>query len=324
MSEAIVDTPVASVTPVPRIREIAVVGEIHFAGRALVRALLSKGLRARVLCPDDRAEAAVSNLRTASDPENAVRIIHGSVAAKEALAETLKGVYGAVFLSPITMGGRMYRPREHLEDVRRVISVAQSQALRKLVYHSALGADPMSYSLSLREAALAEELVSASNCQDYRVRTGPLMGRGDGFLGEILKAVKTGSFIAGFMGCGSTPIQPIHVDDMARCISRIFIDRPSEINPGVLNLAGPDTTTMLNLADMAEARLGRTKLRIHIPLFLLKLVVSMKPGDLRFKERVGLLFDTFYTEKNDALSLLAPEEKLTTLKQAQEEILLPA
>ena len=325
------------------IREIAVVGEIPFAGRALVQALLKQGFSARVLCPDEAAELAVVstipaksmlenpptltpglNVFTAGSPANeqvaSIETVRGSLESSKDIEMALKGAYGVCFLSPITLNGRMYRANEHVDDVKRLAQAAQNGAIRKLVYHSALGAHPESQSRALRQAAEAEEVIHAAKCEDFRVRTGPLMGRNDGFLSEILRSVSTPAPLMRILGYGSTTVQPLHVNDMAASGARIFSNQPDELRAGYYCLAGPEVTTLLDLIDRAAARVKRNKLKIHIPLFMLQLWLALMKGN-GFREQVSLLFDTFYTEENDAPRLMTGGRELTTPTQAQEEIL---
>ncbi|MCY3023359.1 MAG: NmrA family NAD(P)-binding protein [Planctomycetota bacterium] len=308
-------------------RRIAVVGEIPFAGRALVRALVRRSLPVRVLCPDEQADQAT---RSAGEvqvvPETwpkgtlAVEVARGDLDSPTALAAVLEGAYGACLLSPITMDGRVYRAQQHLEDVRRFVQAAQNAGVQKLVYHSALGAHVKALSLTLRAAAAAEEVIRPAQCRSYLVRTGPLVGPGDGFLSNIVDAVRRPSPSVIVWGYGSTTVQPLHVDDMGRCMARLLVDKPEELQPGRYSLAGPETVTLLELLDRAAARLGRSKLRFHIPLFVLRLAVLVNPSQ-GFRERVDLLFDGFCAEHNDAPRLLGPGDELVPLKQTLDALL---
>jgi uncharacterized protein YbjT (DUF2867 family) len=310
----------------PEPRKIAIVGEIPFSGKAFVGALLRKGLSARVLCPDSLAEAAIREAESAAAAQGAVvgtlETVRGEMDSADALKSTLQGCYGVCFLSPITMDGRLYRARQHVQDVQRVVEASQNAALRKLVYHSGLGAHPESQSRALQQSAEAEEIIHASKCEDFRVRTGPIMGRGDRFMTEIVKTAAAGPFVK-VLGYGSTTVQPIHVDDLARCLTRFFVDQPEAMSPGYYSLAGPEALTLMDLLDIASERIGRMKFKFHVPLFVLNMLTSINKSD-GFKERISLLYDTFFTEQNDALKLLSPGERLITPKQTQEEILAAA
>lgn len=298
-------------------RKIAILGEIAFAGRALAYALATQAITARVLCPDEKMEASLRSIPECSR----IEVVLGNLGEKNKIAETMQGVYGATFLSPVNLKGRMYRPHSHLEDVMSVIEAAENSAVRKLVYHSALGAHPTASSQALRQAAEAEELVHGSRCEDFRVRTGPLMGPGDSFLSDILATVNTNSPFMGIPGYGGTNMQPLHVDDMARCLARIFLEQPDQVLvPNVYSLAGPETTTELDLVDMALARLGRSKIKFHAPIFILQLLTLTKVGK-SLKERLGLILDLLCTDNSDTLKLLKSSESLISTKQAQEQVL---
>jgi uncharacterized protein YbjT (DUF2867 family) len=301
-------------------RKIAIVGEIPFSGAALVRALQRKGLSARVLCPDPQSETAALAARDPNAAGTTVDTVRGDVGSAPSLQEVFRGVYGAIFLSPINMSGRIYRPASHVEDTRRVSEAAEHAAIRKLVYHSTLGASPESPSQATRQAAEAEAIIRGSRCEDFTIQTGPLMGRGDGFLTRILNSVRNGSPFMTLRGYGSTLVQPLHVDDMARCCTRFFTDHVDSLQPGVYRLGGPETVTLLDLVDAALERTGRSKVKIHLPLFVLKMISTAR-GNSRFSEEVALLFDCFFTESNDAAKLLEPGERMITPRQAQDEIL---
>ena len=115
------------VKPDPPARKIAVLGEIPFAGRALVCALLARHLKPRVLCPDEDSERAIR----AAGGEAACEIVRGTLESPDAIAAVMEGAYGAVFLSPVGLHGRLYRAPTHLEDVRRVVAAARNTSLRK-------------------------------------------------------------------------------------------------------------------------------------------------------------------------------------------------
>ncbi|MFH0938755.1 MAG: NAD(P)H-binding protein [Planctomycetota bacterium] len=313
---------VKPVAPPESRRKVAVVGEILFSGIALARELLDRGISVRALCPNEAVEQAVrQNVTQSSDPAApTIEVIRGDLDSPQAVAAVVTGAYGVVFLSPITLTGRADRAETHVEDVRRVVNAAQNTAVRKLVYHSALGAHPKSASSALRAAAEAEMLVQMCQCEDFCVRTGLLMGPHDGFLTDILRKARVSSLFMGIMGYGGTVLQPLHVRDMARCCVSFFLPHEENIQPGIYCLAGPETITVLDLVDMTLARVGRVKLKFHAPLFVLKLLTLICKGGA-FEERVNLLFDVFCTEHNDAMKLLGADQKLLTVLQTQKEII---
>ena len=313
--------PAAAPTPVPppAPKVVAVVGEIPFAGLAIARELVLNGMTARVLCPDAETEAAV--LR-AKPPVGLATLecVRGTLDSAESIERVMAGAYGVVFVSPITLTGRTFRGKQHLDDVRAVTSAAKAAKVERAVYHSALGANPLSTTQALSHAALSEELFNAMDMEVYRLRTSVLMGRGDHFQSEVIDSARAGSPVMGMLGYGSTMIQPLHINDMARCVARLFNPQSSLITPGVLSIAGPELTTPMDLTDLALERFGRVKLKVHAPLFVLKLLASVN-SNAAFKEKVNLLFEGFCTDRNDLFRLLGGSYDLVTPRQSQDEIL---
>jgi uncharacterized protein YbjT (DUF2867 family) len=308
----------APVVEAPRV--IAVLGEIPFSGAAVIKALSEGGFHVRVLCPDQAAELAALAARSPSAPQS-VTAVRGALDSEKAIVEAMSGAYAAVLLSPVTVDGRVYRRQSHLEDVRRVIEASEKSALRKLVYHSTLGAHPKALSRTMREALEAEKLIQSCRCEDYCVRTAPLMGRGDQFITDVMTHAKNGPPFTLMLGYGSTMMQPLHVSDMAACMNRILSDKPTEQSPGIYNLAGPDITTVLDLYDEALVKARRFKFKFHVPLFVLRMAASLRPKSA-FEERVNLLYDAYCTEQNDTGKLVGEKYALKTTRQAEDEILV--
>ena len=309
----------AAEAPPPRPpRVIALVGEMHFSGAAVVSVLLEKGFTVRALCPDETSESAVRRAGQATT-QGTLNCIRGSLDSAGAIGESMAGAFGAAFVSPIALSGRTYRGAQHLEDVRRFCDAARSAAVKRLLYHSSLSAHPVSAAPCLSQAAAAEELVHAIGVEVFRLRTSVLMGPGDRFQSDVVRTAQSGSPCAGVLGYGGTMLQPLHVRDMAQCVARIFSDDPQPLTPGVFSVAGPELTTPMDLLDMALQKLGRFKLKFHAPLFVLKLLASGSSHE--FKEKVALLFEGFCTDRNDSARLLGPLYRMITPLQSQEQIL---
>ncbi len=315
MSEPIAETVSPSEVKPDAPRKVAIVGEIPFSGRALAKAVCDAGMVARVLCPDSAVEAGLKALPMLSSLE----IVEGNLGNPTAVSSALEGVYGVCFVSPIGMTGRMYRSEEHLDDVRNVILAAETHALRKLVYHSAVGASLSAHARALQDAAVAEELLTKSRCEDYRIRSGPLMGKGDNFLSEIVaKARAAGPFMT-VLGYGGTLVQPLFVEDFARWMAQLFTPSSDGAQNGVQALAGPETLSLLELTDSALELLHRNKVKFHAPLSVLKLLASVS-GNFKFRERVRLLDDAFALEQNDSSSNLGIGRKLVAPIDVQREM----
>jgi nucleoside-diphosphate-sugar epimerase len=269
-------------------RKIALLGEMRFAGKAVARAMLEKGMAVRALCPDEATELAVRGAVPADAGER-LEIVSGSLDSLEAMRGLLDGAYGAAFISPISLNGRIHRAKEHVEDVKRLAKAAEGAALRKLVYHSSLSAHPEAAAQCLRDAALAEGYIKEARCEDFVIRTPPLMGQEDGLVHAAFKSMRVGAPFMSIWGYGATEMNPLHVDDFGRCMLRVFSDEGGELRPSVYLIIGPEKTTPMDLYDAAAEKLGVFKFKLHLPLFILKLFASARGAD--FTERLELLFE---------------------------------
>lgn len=315
MAEPILD-PAQPVEIKPDPRKVAIVGEIPFAGFEIAKAITAAGMVARVLSPNSAVEAKLREL----PHQDKLEIVDGDLGSATAVSSALEGVHGVCFVSPIGLGGRLYRSAEHIKDVTQVVQAAEAHALRKLVYHSALGALVGAQSRALQDAAAAEALISNSRCEDFRIRSGPLMGKNDGFMTEIVNSARTSSPVMAIFGYGATLVQPLAITDFAQCMTNVFVPGNDGLHKGVYSLAGPETYSLLELTDSALKLLGRNKVKIHVPLFVLKVLTSIS-SSAKFKERFNMLFDAFAVEQNDVAKLLGSGVKSKTCAEIQRELI---
>jgi nucleoside-diphosphate-sugar epimerase len=204
--------------------------------------------------------------------------------------------------------------------LKRALSALGNRASFRFVYLSTLAADPRSRAKCVLEAIEAERLVLGAELKGYVFRAGPIIGRGDELCSGIAdRAARAFPFMM-VWGYGDTTLQPIHVVDLGRCIARAFKSSPEELRPGVYSVAGTETVSVLELMDMALARMGKFKLKFHIPGLILRLA-ALARGEGPFREKLELMSSSFLTNRNDALSLLGPHHGLRTLEQTRDEVM---
>jgi NADH dehydrogenase len=73
------------------------------------------------------------------------------------------------------------------------------------------------------------------------------------------------------IGDGTTPVYPIHVEDVARCVAEAV--RREDARAQALDLAGPERLTMDQIIRTIQKVLGRRGLLLHHPAPLMKLLV---------------------------------------------------
>ena len=315
-----VEATTASDGPAPL---VAIMGEIPFAGQGVVRALCDAGLRVRVLCPDEdtdlalRAQLAQSH-DASTEGDSRLQTIRGAADNPEDLSALVTDADGLVLLSPVGLSGRLWGSENHRGMVEQALTALKDRASCRFVYLSTLAADPKSGARCIQEALEAEKLIAESNVKAYVLRAAPLMGRGDEICTDIANRAAGALPFVLMWGYGDTTLQPIHVLDLGRCVTRVFSNKSDPMEPGIYTVAGKETISLLELMDMALMRMERFKLKVHIPAFVLRLI-ALAAGKGRFSERVQLTSTPFFATRNDALAILGPHHGLRTLQQIRDE-----
>lgn len=211
------------------------------------------------------------------NPESSVREIPESV-ERERIDVTERSslefsgfdcVIHLVALSPLMKPPVPYR-RIHVEGTSNVVSQAVEDGVDSFFYMSALGADSNADTEYLRTKAEAEEVVKDSDL-DWRImRPSTIFGEGGQFLDFISNL--TTPYITVLPG-KNTRFQPIHVDDVARCIEESLKNRYSG---EVFEIGGPDKISLGVIAEMIERSEGRSLKVIGLPMafFRLAMIVS--------------------------------------------------
>jgi uncharacterized protein YbjT (DUF2867 family) len=300
--------------PAPPLTELPLIGILGEpqAARALARAWAGEGGTVRMLCPDEKSsQEFLAALGLPAEAAGRVSIVRGLAVSPADLEALFAGAEGGAFLSPVSPEGRGWRSETHLEDVGRVTEAAAKAKVSRFVYLSTLAADSRSKVRCLREAGAAEKLVAGAAMTDYSLRAGVLVGRGDGFLVRIARQAASLGPFAVVWGYGDTPFQTIHEDDLGLCLARCLAP-VSSLRAGTYCVSEKEQLNMLDLVDRVAAKLGRSKVKVHIPLSVLVLLANLCKllrgrAAPAFRERVQLQWVGIVTARNDLQLLLGAE-----------------
>lgn len=146
-------------------------------------------------------------------------------------------------------------------DIIHVISAAHvAQAAKResatLVYLSGIGVDRRSRSRYIRARALGEERVCDAYPEAVILRPSALFGPGDALLSTIVTMIKWLPVIPLF-GEGTSRIQPVYVDDVARAASAVIAN--DDARGSTYELGGPEVFTYLELMQTVAEVLGRRR-----------------------------------------------------------------
>jgi uncharacterized protein YbjT (DUF2867 family) len=233
---------------------VLLTGGTGLIGRATIDVLLRHGHEASVL-----ARNAAAGPR-----ESGVTTFAGSVTDPASLAGVADRCDAVVHVTGIVREDLPHATfqRVNVEGTRNVVREAARAGVRRFVYISSLGANRGSSDYH-RSKRAGEEITREFSGEWVIVRPGNVYGPGDDVISKLLEWVRT-SPVVPVLGSGEDVFQPIWSGDVAAALVAIL--EREDMAGRVLEIAGPDRTTLNQLLDLMVSITGRTPVRIPIPV----------------------------------------------------------
>ncbi|GGX93467.1 3-beta-hydroxy-Delta(5)-steroid dehydrogenase [Litchfieldella qijiaojingensis] len=235
---------------------VTVFGGTGFLGSAIVRELANAGKRVRVATRHPQLPANVVS-------SDAIELVTADIRDDDSIANALDGTTGAV-----NAVGLYTEPSHsetfdivHAQGAARVARQARKAGLQYLVHISGIGADANSASSYIRARAHGEQGVREAFPSAVILRPSVLFGPHDAFLGALVMLSRFP--VVPLFGRGDTRLQPVHVDDVARAVSRILDGVAPDVR--LLELGGAGSYRYREIVEMVLKRLGCRRPLISIP-----------------------------------------------------------
>lgn len=247
---------------------VFVTGATGFVGRSVIHALRTEGYSVRCL------------VRRGSEPDlrgfGGIERVEGDVLVPGTLEAAITGCDTAIHL----VGIIREQPRRgvtfervHVEGTANVLAASTAAGVRRFLHMSALGTRASARSRYHRTKWAAEEAVRASGLAWTIFRPSVIYGRGDGFV-SMLAGMINRLPIVPVIGDGRQRLQPVPVEQVAEAFARA-VELPVTVKQ-IVEVAGPDAVSMLELLDLIGAPLGRRRvLKAHVPLGLMRVMARL-------------------------------------------------
>ncbi len=196
------------------------------------------------------------------------RVHHGRINNPLDLRPQLEDVNTVIHLAGAESRGRN-RLLHHvdIEGTERLIEECQRAQVQRLIVPSRIGADHNSLHELLRTKGEVERLVQKSGIPYTILRSATLFGHGDLFT-EIIASLAIWTWpIVWLPGGGNIVMQPLWVEDFARCLAA-SLDRPDLIGK-TITLAGEEQLHYREIVRQLLIAANRTRLPLPIPLLIL-------------------------------------------------------
>lgn len=240
---------------------IFVTGGGGFVGRRLVAALADLG---RPLV------ALQHSALVRSETSGKVAVVAGDLLNPASYAIALRSCRTVVHLAATT--GRATATehrRTNATGTATLLDAAKAAGVGEFLFVSSIAAafpEERSYAYAATKRA-AEEQVRQSGLSHLIVRPTMILGPDAPVLASLEKLALLPLMVV--PGTGRVRVQPLHVDDLVRCLVTAL--REHLFNGATITLGGPDVVTVDRLlATIREVRTGRTGRAVHVPLPLLQ------------------------------------------------------
>jgi nucleoside-diphosphate-sugar epimerase len=247
---------------------IVVTGGTGFIGRRVVNRLLERG----------DAEVVVTSRDPAGRELWPGRVEMVQVFAGDALT------LGKAFTRADVVVHAIQFPNHPVEDPSRgrtyievdgrgtrvAAQVARKLGVRRFVYLSGAGAGQGRPQPWFQAKDMAEAAIRESRMEHVFLRPSWIYGPGDRSMNRFVAFCRYLPFVP-VIGDGKTPVYPIYVEDVARCVVE-GVHR-SEATSVALDLGGPERLTMDEVIRKIQSVLRKKRPLLHHPASLMKLLV---------------------------------------------------
>jgi nucleoside-diphosphate-sugar epimerase len=242
--------------------KVLVTGGTGVVGSAAVGALLRGGHRVRLF-----SRGAAEDVR--AWPAEAAEARPGNVTQPDTVRGAAEGCDAVLHIVGIVAerGRSLTYERVNVEGTRHIVEEAERAGVRRLVYVSSLGAERGESEYHKSKLA-AERVVRGFRGEWVIVRLGNVYGPGDEVLSLLLQMVRTLPAVPVLAG-GDQRFQPIWHEDAGAALAAA-VER-DDVGGEVLELAGPEPTTMNEVLERFAEITGRDPVRIPLPLALAQL-----------------------------------------------------
>lgn len=237
--------------------KVLVTGGSGFVGREIVRQLRVAGHAPRVLARGLQAS------------QDGIEFVRGSVLEPISLESAATGCDAVIHLVGIIseIGAQTYE-RVHIAGTRNLLLVAKAAGVTRFIHMSALGTRAGAVARYHRSKWAAEDAVRAGGLAWTILRPSLIYGPGDGFVNFFARMSRWSPCLP-VMGSGAGLLQPVAVEDVARCFVGALTT--PECVGQTYDVCGRERLSFNAVLDEILAATGRGRLKLHLPLPLARL-----------------------------------------------------
>lgn len=244
---------------------VLVTGATGFVGRQVVQRLLDTDHEVRVMVRRPGSEGVF-----ATPPTD---VCYGDVDNPDAIAEACRDISEVIHLVAVIRGGPRRFDAINRQGTANVVAAAKAAgSVRRFIHLSAAGAANVPRLRYLHSKWLSEQEVVNSGLPYAIIRPSLIFGPRDEFTTAVAALVRSLP-VTPVIGSGNNRLQPIHVDDVARCVVG-SVGGNLRGNLAV-DIGGPDQLSYNEILRIVADTLGCRRLRLNVPVWTVGLPVAL-------------------------------------------------
>lgn len=202
----------------------------------------------------------------------------GDVTDLDSLHRAMEGVDRVIHLAAVNRDrGEVTMERVNAQGTINVVEAARQAGVQHIINLVGLGADPKRpYPLAYTQGRGVEAII-ASGIPYTILEASVIFGPGDEFINTLAGLARIPPFMV-VPGDGKTKFQPIAVQDVASCVVQ-SLSMPEVMNRR-LQICGSEVITLEGIIDAILAEMKVQRIKIHMPVGLLKIGVGVMDATL--------------------------------------------
>lgn len=156
------------------------------------------------------------------------------------------------------------------EGAGRIARIAAETGVERLVYVSAIGADPEGASLYAQSKAKGEEAVLGNFPGAVILRPSVVFGPEDQFFNRFAAMARLGPVLP--LAAAETRFQPVYVDDVTKAAEMGVL---GTARPGIYELGGPDVASFRDLMAQMLKVIHRRRLILNLPFWVARTMATV-------------------------------------------------